>query len=431
VSAVPAGPVADLAGEYAARTPRSADHYRQACRYLPGGETRSVTLYQPYPLVLAEGHGALVRDVDGNEYVDVLNNYTSLVHGHGFAPVIEAAAAALPTGTVFPAPHPAQLRLAGMLCHRYPAVQLVRFTNSGTEAALLALRIARAATGRRRIVTFTGGYHGGVPEIIDGGPDTVRVRYNDADQAVAAIDSSVAAVFAEPFLGSGGVIPAAPGFLGRIADGARQVGAVFVLDEVQSLRNAPNGTHAALGLEPDLLLMGKIIGGGFPVGAVGGRAALMELTSATRPGALSCSGTFNGNLITMTAGAAALAALDGPAIAELTGRASELADRIEAAAARAGIPVRVTRAGSILHVHLAERTPGSAEEADAVPAAWASALHLALLLEGVYAAPRGMLNLSTAIGDDLLTRVEDGYARAFGRIRDLIISADLMASARR
>ncbi len=430
MSAVPAGQGTGLAAEYAARTPGSADHYRQACGYLPGGETRSVTLYQPYPVVLAEGCGALVRDIDGNEYVDVLNNYTALVHGHGFGPVVEAVAAALPTGTVFPAPHPAQLRLAAMLTGRYPAVQRVRFTNSGTEAALLALRIARAATGRRRIVTFTGGYHGGVPEIIDGGPDTVRVRYNDADQAEAAIDGSVAAVFAEPFLGSGGVIPAAPGFLGRIADRARQAGAVFVLDEVQSLRNAPNGTHAALGLEPDLLLMGKIIGGGFPVGAVGGPAALMDLTSAARPGGLTCSGTFNGNLVTMTAGAVALAALDGPAIAELTGRAHELARRIGAAAARAGMPVSITRAGSILHVHLAERAPACAEEAEAVPAAWTSALHLALLLEGIYAAPRGTLNLSTAIGDDLLARIADGYARAFGRIRDLITSPDPMASGR-
>ena len=420
MNTVAAAPQADLTSEFAARTSRSAEHYRQACRSLPGGETRSVTLYQPYPVVLAEGHGALVRDLDGHEYVDVLNNYTSLVHGHAFGPVVEAVTAALPAGTVFPAPHPAQLRLAGMLCDRYPAVQRVRFTNSGTEAALLALRIARAATGRRRIVTFTGGYHGGVPEIIDGGPDTVRVPYNDADQAEAAIDSSVAAVFAEPFLGSGGVIPAAPGFLGRIGDRAREVGAVFVLDEVQALRNAPNGIHAALGLRPDLVLMGKIIGGGFPVGAVGGRTALLDLTSAARPGSLSCSGTFNGNVITMTAGAAALAALDGPAIAELAGRAHELGSRIEAAAARAGIPASVTRAGSILHVHLADRAPASAEQADAVPDAWVSALHLALLLEGVYAAPRGSLNLSTAIGDDLLARVAHGYTRAFLRIRDLI-----------
>ncbi len=430
MSALPATFRAGLTSEYAARTARSGDHHRQACRHLPGGETRSVTLYQPYPLVLSEGRGALVRDIDGNEYVDVLNNYTSLVHGHAFGPVVEAVAASLPAGTVFPAPHPAQLRLAGMLTGRYPAVQRVRFTNSGTEAALLALRIARAATGRRRIVTFTGGYHGGVPEIIDGGPDTVRVRYNDAGQAAAAVDSSVAAVFAEPFLGSAGVIPAAPGFLGRIADRAREVGAVLVLDEVQSLRNALNGTHAALGLAPDLVLMGKIIGGGFPVGAVGGRAALMDLTSAARPGGLPCSGTFNGNVITMTAGAAALAALDGPAIAELTGRAAGLARQIEAAAARAAIPACVTRAGSILQVHLADRIPGSAEEAAAVPAAWTSALHLALLLEGIYAAPRGMLNLSTAVGDDLVAQVAGGYARAFLRIRDLIARSDLMTPGR-
>ena len=118
VSGVAAGPVSDLTAEYAARTIRSGDHHRQACRLLPGGETRSVTMYQPYPVVLAEGHGALVRDLDGNEYIDVLNNYTSLVHGHGFGPVVEAVTACLPSGTAFPAPHPAQLRLAGMLTGR-------------------------------------------------------------------------------------------------------------------------------------------------------------------------------------------------------------------------------------------------------------------------------------------------------------------------
>ena len=419
-----------LAGEYAARTPRSRAYHQQACRCLPGGETRSVTHYKPYPVVLAEGRGAVVCDLDGHEYVDVLNNYTALVHGHAFPPVLAAVQAALPAGTVFPAPHPAQLRLARMLTERYPAVERVRFTNSGTEAALLGLRIARAATGRRRVVTFSGGYHGSVPEIIDGGDQIVRVCYNDAAQAAAEIDSSVAAVFAEPFLGSGGVIPAAPGFLRQIQDRAHAVGSLFVLDEVQSLRNALHGAHASLGLEPDLLLMGKIIGGGFPVGAVGGHASLMDLTSATRPGGLACSGTFNGNVITMTAGAAALAALDGPAISALTERANALADQIETAASRAQVPATVTRAGSVLHVHLLSCRPGTAEAADAAPTAWASALHLALLLEGVYAAPRGMLNLSTALDDSLLARAAAGYAGAFLRIRDLVASRPLTASGR-
>jgi glutamate-1-semialdehyde 2,1-aminomutase len=424
-------PDLDLIREYQARTPGSGDYHQQACSHLPGGETRAVTHYEPYPIVLAEGHGALLGDVDGNEYVDVLNNYTALVHGHAFGPVVEAVQAALPSGTAFPAPHPAQLRLARMLTERYPAVERVRFTNSGTEAALLTLRIVRAATGRRRVVTFTGGYHGTVPELIDGGADTVRVPYNDVGQAAAVIDSTVAAVFAEPFLGSGGVIPATPEFLQQVQDRARAAGALFVLDEVQSLRNALHGTHATHDLTPDLLMMGKIIGGGFPVGAVGGRASLMDLTSAARPDGLACSGTFNGNVITMTAGAAALAALDGPAISALNTRAQALADQIEAAARRAAVPCSVTRAGSILHVHLLGSAPASAAAADAVPSGRTSALHLALLLEGVYTAPRGMLSLSTALDDSLLARVADGYAYAFLRIRDLVTAADLTASGRR
>jgi len=418
----------DVISEYLARTAGSADYHEQACRYLPGGETRSITHYEPYPVVLAEGHGALLLDVDGNEYVDVLNNYTSLVHGHAFGPVIEAVQAALPTGTAFPAPHLRQLSHARTLTERYPAVERVRFTNSGTEAAMLALRIARAATGRRRVVMFSGGYHGSVPDLIDGGPDTILAPYNDAELTAAAIDSSVAAVFAEPFLGSGGVIPAAPEFLRVVQERVRAVGGLFVLDEVQSLRNAPHGVHPSIGLEPDLVLMGKIIGGGFPVGAVGGRVSLMDLTSAARPGGLSCSGTFNGNVITMAAGSAALTALDESAISTLNARAQVLADQIESAASQAGIPGSVTRAGSILQVHLLDTAPGTFEAAQVVPAGWISALHLALLLEGVYPAPRGMLNLSTALDDALLARVADGYAGAFRRIRDLVSGGALLGS---
>jgi glutamate-1-semialdehyde 2,1-aminomutase len=412
----------ELFREYSARTTTSSDYNRQFRRYLPGGETRSITHYDPYPVVLAEGHGAVVRDVDGNEYIDALNNYTSLAHGHGFAPVADAVRSHLETGTVFPAPHLGQLQLASILTGRYPAVELVRFTNSGTEAALLALRIARRATGRRRVVMFSGGYHGSVPELIDGGEETIRVPFNDADRAAAVIDSSVAAVFAEPFLGTGGVISAAPGFLQQVSEQARAVGSVFVLDEVQALRNSTHGAHAELGLAPDLVLMGKIIGGGFPVGAVGGRATLLDLTSATRPGSLPSSGTFNGNVITMVAGAACLAALDAAAISNLNRRAQHLAEQIEAAAGRAGINASVSRAGSIMHVHLLADRPDSAEEALAAPARLRSALHIALLLEGIYAAPRGMLNLSTAMTDAQRASLACGYESAFNRVRDLVVA---------
>ena len=411
-----------LTREYTARNPRSGERYAQFCRYLPGGETRSVAHYDPYPVVLVEGDGAVVRDLDGNEYLDVLNNYTALVHGHAFAPVVEAVEAVLPQGTVFPAPHLAQLELAHYLVNRYPAVEMVRFTNSGTEAALLALRIARKATARRKVVIFDGAYHGSIPEFVDNGADTVRLPYNEfgSARATSAIDDSIAAVFVEPFLGSGGVIPGQPDFLRWLQNRANQVGGLVVLDEVQGLRNAPHGMHASLDLQPDLLLMGKIIGGGFPVGAVGGRKSLLEITRAGRAEGISHSGTFNGNVITMTAGIESLKALDETAISRINQNAGHLAEKIRTAASNEGVPCSVTRVGSIVQVHLDRRPPDSAGAVRAIPADWMSALHLALMLEGIYAAPRGMFNVSTALTDDQSASIVAAYAAAFGRIRSLI-----------
>ena len=267
---------------------------------------------------------------------------------------------------------------------------------------------------------FTGGYHGSVPEFLDNGGDTTSVIYNDFDGAFRAINSSVAAVFVEPFLGSGGVIPAEDGFLRSIEARAHAVGSLFVLDEVQSLRNAFHGTHSELGLEPDLIVMGKIIGGGLPVGALGGKASLMNLTSARDGGSLSHSGTFNGNVVTMRAGAASLGALDEPAISALNHRAAWLAGQIKRVASRMGVPASVTRAGSILHVHIVEEAPHTYEETKAIAPQWVSELHLALLVEGVYAAPRGMLNMSTALDDATLSRVVVAYENAFARILPLV-----------
>ncbi|MDQ3890314.1 MAG: aminotransferase class III-fold pyridoxal phosphate-dependent enzyme [Actinomycetota bacterium] len=394
----------DVAREYRKRTRESARRFERFRACLPGGETRTFTFHEPYPVVLERGEGPVLVDVDGNRYVDVLNNYTSLVHGHAFAPVVEAIAGAARTGTALPAPHPRQLAWAELLQARYPAVELVRFTNSGSEAAILAARIARRSTGRRRLLLFEGAYHGTGADFAGETADASIVPYGDVDRARAALDDSVAAVFAEPFLGTGGVIEASPAFLHGVREEARRRGALFVLDEVQSLRNAPHGMHAEAGLEPDLLLMGKIIGGGLPVGAVGGRREIMAVTAGDRSDRLPHSGTFNGNPVTAAAGLAGLAALDGEAIERLNRRARELAGRIEAEGATAGVRVVVRRSGSIMHVHLAEGDP---------PAL----LHLSLLLEGVYAAPRGMLNLSTAMSDEHCAAVASGYARAFARMR--------------
>jgi glutamate-1-semialdehyde 2,1-aminomutase len=417
----------EIVRRYLERTGKSRALHERFCRVMPAGQTRTITHFDPYPVVVAEGEGPELRDVDGNEYVDVLNNYTSLVHGHRHPEIMRAVRGALGSGTAFPAPHLGQLELAELLRARFPAAEQVRFTNSGSEATLLALRIARAATGRARVVAFEGGYHGTLPELEDGGRDLLRIPYNDSAAVEAALDTSVAAVVVEPFLGSGGVVPALPGFLDEVRARSAAVDALFVIDEVQSLRNHLHGVHGGLALAPDLVLMGKIIGGGFPVGAVAGRAELLAFTDQRHPRALAHSGTFNGNVVTCAAGVASLRLLDEGALERLNERAAALATAIEAAAARAGVTAVVSRAGSIMQVHLTSRYPTAASspsprERDAI-----SALHLALILEGVYPAPRGMLNLSTVMTDDHLVAISSGYERAFALVRDAL--GDLVAGS--
>lgn len=409
-----------LIADYVASTPRSRELHDRLCRVMPAGQTRTLVHFEPYPVVIAEGDGPSLRDLDGNEYVDVLNNYTSLVHGHRHPALTDAVRRVLDAGTVFPAPHERQLDLAELLQSRFPAAERVRFTNSGTEASLLAMRIARAATGRAGILVFEGSYHGSVPEFADGSAAVVQVPYNDAASAAAAIDTSIAAVLVEPFLGSGGVVPAEAGFLEHLRERTAAVGSLLVLDEVQSLRNAIAGVHGELELAVDLVLMGKIIGGGFPVGAVAGRADLLALMDPRRPGSLSHSGTFNGNIATVTAGAVAMRLLDSAAIADLNRRAATLAAAIEAAGDRVGVAVSVSRSGSILQVHVARERPTTAIVWSPESRAAAAMLHLALLVEGVYAAPRGMLNLSTAMTEDHVNTVASAYERAFARVRSAV-----------
>ncbi|MDX3191222.1 aminotransferase class III-fold pyridoxal phosphate-dependent enzyme [Streptomyces sp. MN03-5084-2B] len=396
---------AGIEAEYLARTTRSAAWSERAGQVLPGGETRAVTSYPPYPVVVVQAQGARLEDADGRSYLDLVNNYTSLVHGNAFAPVTDAVAALLPGGVAFASPHPAQIELAERLCSRVDSVERVRFTNSGTEASLLAVRIAQRATRRSRILLFEGAYHGSASALTAGCHDVVTVPWNDIERATEVLATgTAAAVFAEPFLGAGGVRPAAPGFLAALELVAKANGTLFVVDEVQSLRVGPRGAQGLAGLTPDLTIFGKIIGGGFPIGAVGGRTDLMNLTVASlTPDHVAHAGTFNGHLAAAVAGRVTLDRLDTPAIDRLNAAAATLADRIGAASVAAGVAAEVTRAGSILNVHFDN------------PAHWAP-MHLALLLEGVYAAPRGMANLSTALTEADLRDVADAYARAFARV---------------
>ena len=381
--------------------PRSEALMRRAIEVMPGGNTRTTAHYPPFPIAIDHADGPFLWDADGNRLIDLLLNYTSLVHGHRYPPVMAAVAAVLERGTAWPAASTEQVDLAGALCRRIRSVERVRFCNSGTEAGLLAVRIARRATGRRLLLKAAEGYHGSYDEL-DAGPQTLTAPYGDTAAFLTQIDrhgGDLAAVVVEPVLASGGVITPPEGFLADVAAAARAAGAVFVLDEVMTLRLGVGGAQAAAGIDPDLTMMAKLIGGGFPVGAVGGRADLLEHLDPRRPDALQHSGTYNGNLVTCAAGYAAVTALTAEAIDVMAAQGGRLAESLAASAGRHGVPVTVGHSGSLVNL----RGDQSLR----------AAIHLLALANGLYIAPRGMMALCTVVDDALLDEICDRFDAVF------------------
>jgi glutamate-1-semialdehyde 2,1-aminomutase len=405
---------------FVARTPRSGALSSRAERVMPGGDTRVAGYHAPYPLVLDSGEGSKVTDVDGNVYWDLSVNYTSLVHGHGFAPVQKAALAAIAKGTAWPARNIAQIELAEELVGRVESVEHVRFTNSGSEANILAMQIARVYTNRPRVLMARFGYHG-CHEWFDQGsyPGFVHVpgadgaylaTYGDAENFEAVLREhghEIAAVFIEPVLGSAGIVSAPAEFYQRVRDAATAAGALVVADEVITFRLASGGHQSVIGIRPDLTTFGKLIGGGFPVGAVGGRSDLMEICDP-RKMRLVHSGTFNGNPVTCAAGVVATRELTEERIAIMANLGEQLEAGLSAAALHHGLPFSIRRVGSLLNVFFAEQPPEAAFVR--TDAQLMSAFHLAGMNRGLYFAGRGMLALSTQLTsddiDDILIRAE-------------------------
>jgi len=427
---------------YAARTVASASRAAEASRVMPGGDTRAITWFLPHPLFVEEGRGCELVDVDGNVYLDLLSNYTSLVHGHAHPAITAAVARQAARGTAFAAAHDGQVQLARLLCERVGSVERVRFCNSGTEAVMLALRLARAFTGRPLVAKAEGGYHGswdGVEASVEPEPATagsrerpatvpesegllpgaaeslVVIPFNDLAAAEAILEplaDRLAAVIIEPVAGVAGTIPADPEYLQGLRALTQRLGALLVLDEVITLRLAPGGAQALYGVSPDLTTMGKIIGGGLPVGAVGGREEVMALTDPGRPGFLPHSGTFNGNAATTAAGVAALELLTAAECERLNGLGDRFREAICALGAELGLPVTASGLGSLLTIHLLDEPPGNYREARRADPEGVRLLHLALLNEGVFAARRGMLCLSTLMGESEVERALAAIRRA-------------------
>ena len=300
---------------YAARRPRTSALHERARAVLPGGNTRSVLYHRPFPLRIARAWEAMLEDADGHQYVDLLGEYSAGLYGHSNPVVIKAMTDALQEGISRGAHTRYEVDLAEAVCARFASIESVRFTNSGTEANLMALSAARAFTGRDRVMVFRGGYHGGLLTFTDGPSpvnapyDVLLAEYNDAAGACALVREhagSLACVLVEPMLGSGGCIPGDPAFLSALREATRQAGALLIFDEVMTSRTGPGGLQERLGIWPDLTTLGKYIGGGASFGAFGGRADVMELFDPARPGALPHAGTFNNNVVSMAAGHAGL-----------------------------------------------------------------------------------------------------------------------------
>jgi glutamate-1-semialdehyde 2,1-aminomutase len=409
VNSTLASALAEARERFVAANPGSLAAHVEAAAAMPGGNTRTVLFHTPFPLTMTRGEGCRLWDADGHEYVDLLGEYTAGLFGHSH-PVIRAAIdAALDSGWNLGAHGPAEQKLARVICERFPSIDLVRFTNSGTEANLMAIGTAIAATGRRRVMVFDGGYHGGILYFGGGGipinapHDWLLGTYNDAAGAAALIDANaehLACVLVEPMMGSGGCIPAERDFLLALREATARVGAVLIFDEVMTSRMSAGGQQARLGITPDMTTLGKYIGGGMSFGAFGGRRDLMEQYDPRRPNALPHAGTFNNNVLTMAAGHAGMSRVFTPEAAEaLFARGEALRARLNAAAAARNCAMTWTGIGSLMAAHFTTGPVRNPTDAARGSADARDLFFLDMLDRGFYLAKRGMVAMSMMVGE--------------------------------
>lgn len=406
--------------QYADRNPESRAAYDRARQVLPGGHTRTVLTHPPFPLTFVAGEGAELVDADGHRYIDLLGDYTAGLLGHSEHRVLDAVSAALRVNASVGGVHPAEARLAGTMCARF-GLDRVRFTNSGTEANLMALTTAIAATGRTTVLAFRGGYHGGVLSYVAGPSsanapyDVVLAPYNDIPATRALVEeigSRLAAVIVEPMLGSGGCLPADAAFLAAVFDAVRAVGGLCIADEVMTSRHGRRGMIDLLGLQADLTSFGKYLGGGFSFGAFGGRAELLDLydtsPESARPHPLGHAGTFNNNLASMTAGTVVLGEVYTADVAERhLARGDDFRHNVAAVLARHPSPVSVSGFGSMMSLHALDHPPARIDDVALRDGVVQELLFLGLLERGVYIAHRGMMNVGLAHTDDHLAAALD------------------------
>ena len=438
---------------YVSKTPGSKKADEAACRFLPGGSTRSATDSHPYPIYMKKAEGCFLTDLDGDQYIDFMNNYTVLMLGHAHPKVNEAIAGQLPHGILFGAPSQNQYQLGQLMCERVASVEKVRFCNTGTEAVMYALRAARAVTGRNKVIKMEGGFHGNTeqveisvsPNIALAGPaerpiplpdtqgitdgvlqDVLVAPYNNIEATQRIIEKhkeDVAAVIIEPVMGYSGMIPADKAFLAFLREITTRYGIVLVFDEIISFRLSRGGAQETYGVRPDLTTFGKIIGGGLPIGAFGGREDIMDIFSPKRDHPMHHSGTFNGNTLTMAAGISALNEIDTDLIGDINGLGYQLRERLQHVFDRTGIRGQVTGVGSLMNVHFSTQ---EVRDVRTAKADWDSALplrdllNLALKNHGIYTPRRVMLCISSPMGEKETETVLGAFEDSLDQLKPVI-----------
>ena len=411
---------------------------------MPGGVNSPVRAFRAVggtPLYFTRGKGAILTDADGREYVDYVSSWGAIILGHADEAVTEAVARAAARGTSYGAPHEGEITLAREVLARKRGVERVRFVNSGTEAALAAVRLARAATGRTKLLKFAGNYHGAIDPLLAkagsgvatfGLPDsagvpaetargTLTARYNDADDVRRLLEANpgeVAAVLLEPIAGNMGLVPPVPGFLDALRLLCDAHGCLLVVDEVMTgFRVARGGATARYSLTPDLTLMGKVIGGGLPVGAYGGRRELMDLVAPVGP--VYQAGTLSGNPLAMAAGHAVVSRLTEDVYDALESAGERLQKGLELALEATGVPGQVQRVGSMVSVFFTPLPVRDFDDAQTTDKALFGRLFHALLRRGVYLPPSALEAwfLNAAHDDALIDRTIDAFEDALREVR--------------
>lgn len=407
--------------------PRSAAIHQHNTRVMPGGNTRTTLFYLPFPLTMRSGEGCRLTDADGHTYIDLLGDFTAGLFGHSEQRIHEAVTQALKDGLSLSAHNFLEGSLAELIVERFPSVSQLRFTNSGTEANLMNLALAKAFTGRSKILVFTGGYHGSVLTF-SAGASVVNVphqfiygTYNDAPGAAALIrqhEADLAAVLVEPMLGASGCIPATEAFVRVLRTETSKAGALLIFDEVMTSRLDHGGMQAKLGISPDLTTLGKYIGGGLSFGAFGGRAEIMRLVDPREPSALPHAGTFNNNVLTMAAGIVAMRDIfTEDETRRLNREGDALRTALNALCSAEGVSLQFTGLGSLMNMHPIEGDIASVGDIAHADPRIKDLFFLHLLEVGIYIARRGFITLMLPVGQVERDAMVDATAGFIQRYR--------------